>query len=272
MKFSDFSPTKKFYILSFASLLLVGIIFFFFFTSVLKSYYLDQNVELVSDLVQTKAMQSLQPQDFETTDYATAEQHFSSFFDELSINKGLIRIKVWSKDATIVFSNTREIIGQSYPENREFQKAILGELSSEIKPPEKPEHVSEKGYAQLMEIYIPIKLGGDQAPAGVIEAYYSLDRVNTALDSLKLQLIILIAIAILITFLALNFVFKEATSTISTQGSEIQRYSRELEAKVRELTKSKKELEKTVATLEKTNKIMVGRELRMAELKEKFKK
>jgi len=99
-------------------------------------------------------------------------------------NEETVRLKVWAKDGTIIYSDDDELIGKNFKENIRFLSSINGNMSSQIKDPIDPENVSEVGYGQLMEIYVPIYLDSIE-PVGVIELYFSLDSINKSVDEVN---------------------------------------------------------------------------------------
>ncbi len=68
---------------------------------------------------------------------------------------------------------------------------MAGITTTEIKKPIDPENISEMGYEQLMEIYIPIYFDSTES-VGVIEVYYVMDSINKSIN--QVNLIILFSI------------------------------------------------------------------------------
>lgn len=140
------------------------------------------------------ASHDLTIEDFEPDNFDEKKSKFKNYFMDLK-NDEAIRIKVWAHDGTIIYSDDDELIGQNFKENLRFQSSINGQLTSEIKRPIDPENVSEMGYGQLMEIYVPISLDTLE-PIGVIELYFILDSVNESIDH-TLSLVYLIAVILI---------------------------------------------------------------------------
>lgn len=109
-------------------------------------------------------------EDFSTT---SAERHaevFSAYFARIQ-SPEIIRIKVWNKEHTIIWSNLTETIGQQFADNHELDEAFEGEVEMEIEK-EKEEHVSERHYDEFAEIYVPVYGAEDSRTViGVIEVY-----------------------------------------------------------------------------------------------------
>jgi signal transduction histidine kinase len=132
------------------------------------------------------AQSELTVNDFDPTNFDEKKVIFSKFFQHLE-SEETIRIKVWSKDGTIIYSDDENIVGENFKENIRFQTSIDGQLTSEIKNPVDPENVSELGYSQLMEIYVPIWLDSTE-PVGVIELYCTMDSTNESVEQVNFLL------------------------------------------------------------------------------------
>ena len=96
-------------------------------------------------------------------------------FAELHVDN-IQRIKVWNPKGTIVFSDEEELIGKSFPENPNFQKAILGKTAIVIQSPSFADNYLERGRDHFMELYVPIQLDHPQI-SGVIEIYLPVDQL-----------------------------------------------------------------------------------------------
>lgn len=245
---------------------------------------------------------------FSENDLNKTQESFNSFFFNIDTDE-ILRIKVWDKNARIIASNDDSIVGLSFPDNALFKKAINGEIVAEIKSPVEPENIKEKGYGQLMEVYVPIESTSGEV-IGVIETYTILDNLNKRITDAQLALvfqIMVIAIPFLILISILFWIFyskikykinilKEAAKIIGSgcldkninikQGDELFEIADAINkmcANLSETLVAKNELEKQVAErtkelkeradkIEKINALMIDRELKMIELKKEIKK
>lgn len=174
----------------------------FFLSYQVRKFIADEAINstkiLIAELIKNHAQQNVtSPDDFSLANPQKTQEVFNQIFEDIK-TKDLIRIKVWDKNATIVFADDQTLIGQKFPDNEEFQEAIEGKTTVEIKEPLKQENISEKGYGQLMELYVPIRLEGESVPSGVIEVYYSMDRLNESILKTQFTARITIAIAFLV--------------------------------------------------------------------------
>lgn len=127
------------------------------------------------------ASNSLTIENFKPIMFEEKNQIFSNYFEGIK-NEETVRIKVWSKNGTIIFSDGNVSVGDNFSTNPRFQTAIQGQVNTEIKEPIDPENISEMGFGQLMEIYVPIYLDYAE-PVGVIELYFSMDKINESTDN-----------------------------------------------------------------------------------------
>jgi len=159
-----------------------------------------QDVNANSIMIHARA--HLVPEDFTVGNYEQKKKVFSEFFDSIDTSE-IVRIKVWSKDGIILFSDNKEIVGKDFSDNPNFLKAIKGSIIPVIKEHEKPENIAEKGYGQLMEQYIPIILGHEIV--GVIELYTSLDLLNNSVDETH-QIIFIVTVTVILFVISIILV------------------------------------------------------------------
>lgn len=189
--------------------ILVSLVLSVLVSEQLRETALQREINVNANFIMTQAHLNLGPEDFTPNSFEEKEKIFSNFFAGVDTSE-IIRIKVWSTDGTILFSNDKSIVGQNFWDNEHFQESLGGQISAEIKAPEKAENVAEKGYAQLMEIYVPIT-GDDGDVFGIIETYTSLDNVNAssaAVNSVISGIMLLgssvVVVSILVLFLQLQ--------------------------------------------------------------------
>jgi len=84
----------------------------------------------------------------------------------------VVRIKVWDRDAMVVWSDEPRLIGQHFSDDDELKEALAGEVTVEIKTLEGREHTYERpSYTTLAEVYVPIFSKTSGQVVGVVEVY-----------------------------------------------------------------------------------------------------
>jgi diguanylate cyclase (GGDEF)-like protein len=116
-------------------------------------------------------------------------------FDELDIK----RMKLFNADGTIVYSDERGIVGETHPESPGVRAALRGKVSSEIK-----HGTFDDGHGvQVLEVYVPVRVGDDKWPDGVFEVYLSYEPVAAAIAHDSERLYLLLGIGLLALYATL---------------------------------------------------------------------
>jgi signal transduction histidine kinase len=92
------------------------------------------------------------------------------------LSDSLVRVKVWSADGTIIYSDEPRLIGSSYDlDEEELANIEAGLVDAEVSDLTKPENRFEREEGKLLEVYLPLEL-----PSGekvLFEAYFRYDAV-----------------------------------------------------------------------------------------------
>lgn len=119
------------------------------------------------------------------------------------IGTASVRVKIWTPDGTIVYSDEPELIGQKFPLGSD-QRAVFGtpQLRAEISDVDEPENQFERGQGKLLEVYRPV-----WTPNGsplLFESYAPYDEVTSRATQLwrgfaGITLTSLVALIVLLT-------------------------------------------------------------------------
>ncbi len=135
---------------------------------------------------------------------------------------GVERIKVWSLDGTVLFSNDPAQVGLTPEPEEDLMEAIHGEIASEISELDEPENVSERKLAdQLFETYVPVRLTGDRPVDAVIEVYQDYSAIQGEIDRLNHTLTISLGIGLLALYVLLLPLMVGATRTLRRQNAQL---------------------------------------------------
>ena len=130
------------------------------------------------------------------------------------------RVKVWSRDGRIRYSDDHALIGRAFAPSEELGEALDGEVASEISDLEKAENTDEARYGRLLEVYVPLRSGHGGRPAGVFELYlpYSPIAATIRSDTRRLSLVLLAGLALL--YAALFRIVTGASRRLRRQAEE----------------------------------------------------
>jgi signal transduction histidine kinase len=134
-----------------------------------------------------------------------------------------LRVKIWSPEGQVLFSDYTPIIGRSFPEEAsEFREVMEGGLESGISDLSSPENVGERGLAdKLFETYVPIQLEKDEPPVAIAEVYQRYSVIQVEIDKLVRELAISLAAGLLLLFAALLPIASRAARTLRRRNEQL---------------------------------------------------
>jgi signal transduction histidine kinase len=89
----------------------------------------------------------------------------------------LVRMKLWTRDGRIVYSDEPQLIGAEYDLGDDEVAAMdQGLIEAEISDLSKPENRFETQYGKLLEVYLPVRLPNEDRL--LFEAYFRYERVS----------------------------------------------------------------------------------------------
>lgn len=95
------------------------------------------------------------------------------------LNDSLVRVKIWTPDGRIIYSDASALVGTTYELGDDEQNALrTGKIEAEVSDLNAPENRFERGYDKLLEVYLPV--GAPSSDRLLFEAYYRYDDVAAA--------------------------------------------------------------------------------------------
>lgn len=95
------------------------------------------------------------------------------------LDESLVRVKIWMRDGTIVYSDQPQLIGSQYvlgPDERASMDS--GQIEAEVSNLSKPENRYERRHGKLLEVYLPIRTPSSEAL--LFEAYFRYSAVEAS--------------------------------------------------------------------------------------------
>jgi len=134
------------------------------------------------------------------------------------VGEEIARVKIWSRDLRVVYSDDPELIGRAFPSSDELEEALDGHVASEVSDLTKEENVGDRSYGKLLEVYVPLTFPGEPTPAGAFELYLPYRPIEAAVarDSHRLYLVLLGGLAVL--YIALFRIVATASRRLRRQA------------------------------------------------------
>lgn len=74
-------------------------------------------------------------------------------------NSDIVRVKIWTPDGRILYSDEPRVIGKTFPLKPEERAALeSGRVEAEVSDLDAPENRFERGRGELLEVYLPVEL------------------------------------------------------------------------------------------------------------------
>jgi len=149
---------------------------------------------------------------------AELDEHFLG----TSLGDNFVTVKLWASDGTIAYSTDVGLIGRVYDIDSELERALAGEVVSQITDLSDPENEQERLVADsLIETYVPIFDETGKAMA-VAEFYQTPDALLADIGSAQLRGWGILAIATAALYLALFGLVRRASRLIESQRVELE--------------------------------------------------
>ncbi len=177
----------------------------------------------------------------------------------------IVKIKVFDLDTRIIYSTDPKIIGKLNPDNSKLAAALRGEVVSKF---ETKEHVwdldaENRPDVGVVETYVPVTDKHGRI-VGSFEVYKDVTPYLRSAKATLVQSLGILFVVLLVVFGLLSGLMRRAARLMDESRRELRAFNDKLEQCVAERTE---ELQKTVTDLERFNRLGVGREHRMIELK-----
>jgi len=174
----------------------------------ITDYQLRSHIRLYPELISLIVKESPEVYDmFATPSGGTVSPRTETVLRSLFGLGTIFRVKVWSTDGTIVWSDQKEEIGQKFPDDDTLQDALTaGKPAYELGESEKQENVgTEADKGSLLQVYTPVLR--DSRTVGAIELYEANRDLFTQIARNTLFVEGLVAAAGVLLYLALFFIF-----------------------------------------------------------------
>ncbi len=151
----------------------------FAITRAARDHLLDARAELLESV--TEELVPLAPQPTEPGAIPAA------FDDEVRLRLlggETVRVKLWLPDGTVVYSDSPELVGRSFPLSGAALSALRGETSHLISDLSDPAHAEERDLGRLIEFYIPYGPEG-ATPIAAFEIEQRTESLDAALGRMS---------------------------------------------------------------------------------------
>jgi len=119
------------------------------------------------------------------------------FVRERILQSPVVRVKVWSRDGTILFSDEPRLVGKRFAVDEELEGAFAGKSVGGVTNLQADENVFEQSLAsKLYSTYTPLYIAPEGPPAAVVEVYQDYAGIQAEVNRFFGELILTVAIGL----------------------------------------------------------------------------
>ncbi len=251
------SLLHRFSLLSLVAVIVVNVVFSWTISRVLYDHAIDGAKALTANIVLSETRAEFTREELASPRLDDYEA-FSRKVDHLTFGPHVVRVKIWDRGGRVIWSDDRRLVGQVFTDNHELEEALEGEIPTEISTLDKAEQAFERPFERLLELYVPIHFGEDEAPANVFEIYQNLDPLEQDVAEQQTLVWLVSTGGFGFLYLVVFSIVRRASQQLDTQMEQIiaseaklRDYAQDLEAKVAERTR---DLEEAKLAAEGANK------------------
>ena len=172
----------------------------------------------------------LQPSDFAGPVGKARQAELDRLFAPL-LDKEFVRIKLWTRDGFVTYSDDGTLIGASDPQDKAIE-AIAGGPATEVG------RLNDEGGSgeniKVLSAYVPVRIGGSSQPVGALELYKNFDEVSADAMATVKPVAAALTLALLLLYASLFPMLRQVTGALEARTRRLQQQSNELETMIAE--------------------------------------
>jgi signal transduction histidine kinase len=153
---------------------------------------------------------------------AADREALDQLFTATPLGEKIASLKIWRRDGRVLYSNTKALIGRTFPIDEGLKVALAGDVHSEMSDLTGVENEFEKGkWSRLIETYVPLHANGAGTVIAAAEFYHSTDQLNRESHAAQMKSWLMLVATVSIMYLLLFALVRRGSQTIEAQQSEL---------------------------------------------------
>jgi two-component system sensor kinase len=250
----ELSLLTKFTIVSLIITAVIGIALAWGIQQQMEQNALQQAADITADRVAATLNPMLQQEDLNSSLDPVRYAQVDTLVRQNVLSEHIVRVKIWSRDGLLLYSDDKEQIGQRFPDDDELKEALSGKIVRVISPEKEENEEERQNFGRLFEILVPLLPGNSTQVYGVYEVYQDLDLLEPHIAEIRNFVWSSIGIGFLILYGSLFAFVRNASHELVHRSEENARLYEEAKQRLEERKRAEKELIKRTTQLEAANK------------------
>src|SRR6266540_3295924 len=179
--FANASLTVRFAVNSFICIGVMTSALWFMVSNYLINQIVEREWQTTAQIVRTDVRTFLEDYDFKAQDRKSVGHKFVALLEHMRLSPDIVRFKVYNPKGIVIWSDDKRLVGKSFIDNPQLQRALRGQVVADMSSLEKHENIFEpKSLSGAVEVYVPIYSESGRELLGVFETYRRPDSIYHA--------------------------------------------------------------------------------------------
>src|SRR5882724_10205402 len=168
--FANASLTVRFAVNSFICIGIMTSALWFMVSNYLINQIVEREWQTTAQIVRTDVRTFLEDYDFKAQDRKSVGHKFVALLEHMRLSPDIVRFKVYNPKGIVIWSDDKRLVGKSFIDNPQLQRALRGQVVADMSSLEKHENIFEpKSLSGAVEVYVPIYSESGRELLGVFE-------------------------------------------------------------------------------------------------------
>jgi signal transduction histidine kinase len=147
------------------------------------------------------------------------------------LRRKVLRFKLWDGNGHIVYSSDHAQLGLRFPVEGPLAAAFAGSVQARVSNLDEADNLPEhEHWPQLLEVYVPVRIGAQGEKVAVAEFYHSMENLGRDIHTAQQHSWLLVSVATIAIYLLLLNLVRRANDTILDQQRDLREQLRQLRA------------------------------------------
>jgi two-component system sensor histidine kinase HydH len=232
--FANASLTTRFAVNSFICIGIMTAALWFIVSNYLINQIVEREWQTTAQIVRADVRKFLEDYDFKAQDRKAVGHKFVALLEHMKMSPDIVRFKVYNPKGIVIWSDDKRLVGKSFIDNPDLQRALRGEVVADMSSLNKQENIFEqKSLSEAVEVYVPIYSEGRRELLGVFETYRRPDAIFLAVREARAVVLLGAVGGGLLLYVSLFAIVRQAARKIDEQQENLLRIQSELVASQR---------------------------------------
>ena len=129
-------------------------------------------------------------------------------------------MKIWAPDGRILYADNHTLIGQQFDNRATIDGVLGGDTVTTKSDLASAENADAHGHGELLEVFVPLRVGNSETPSGVFEMYLPYEPIASSISSQSNRLYVIMLVGLGFLYLALFRLATRASRELRKQADE----------------------------------------------------